>query len=196
MGAIENARVGSKAESLLRGKDVEVLKSTMVEKVAQGSTTKKWVVELVPTGRRIEADTYVDTTGAIPNNEFIPKSYYLNEGGWVNVDTHLRVVDSETSRPDTFAVGDITCHPYRLMSRIPVQAEAVASNIEASIRGEKRLVTYYSEEQRRMLVVPVGQSTGTTHVGGWPLLGCLVWYFKAQDFLVYKAPKFLKGEAH
>jgi NADH dehydrogenase FAD-containing subunit len=185
MGAIENARVGSKAKSLLRGKDVEVLKSTMVEKVAQGSTTKKWAVELMPTGRRIEADTYVDTTGAIPKNEFIPKSY-LNDGGWVNVDTHLRVVDSETSRPDTFAVGDIPCHPYRLMSRIPVQAEAV----------EKRLATYSSEEQRRMLVVPVGQSTGTGHVGGWPLLGCLVWYFKAQDFLVYKAPKFLKGDAH
>ncbi|KAL2855331.1 hypothetical protein BJY01DRAFT_257058 [Aspergillus pseudoustus] len=195
MGAMEDVRVGNKAESLLRAKGVEVLKSAMVEKVTQDPETKKWIVELMPTGQRIEADAYVDTTGTIPNNVFIPKSY-LNDDGWVNVDAHFRVVDGETSRSDTYAVGDITCHPYRLLSRISGQAEAVVSNIEASIGGQKRLVTYSAEAQRKMLVVPVGQSTGAGHFGGWPLIGCLVWYFKGRDFLAYKALKFLMGEAH
>lgn len=40
----------------------------------------------------------------------------------------------------------------------------------------------------------ISQSTGTGHLGGWTLWGCLVWFFKGKDFLTYEAPKFLRGQ--
>lgn len=193
VGATET--VQRTAESLLRRKDVEVLKNTTVDHVKQGPETKTVTLS---TGQIIMADEYISTTGVIPNNTFIPKGF-LNHDGWVNVDEHLRVVEEdETSRSDTYAVGDITCHPYRLLSRVSLQAATVASNIATNIAEKKgtSLATYSPEAQKKMLVVPVGQSTGTGHLGGWTLWGCLVWFFKGKDFLTYEAPKFLRGQTH
>ncbi|KAJ5597940.1 hypothetical protein N7537_008024 [Penicillium hordei] len=180
------------AESLLRRKGVEILKNITVDQVEQDHETKSWMVTL-STGQTIVADEYISTTGVIPNNEFIPKGF-LTHGGWVNVDEHLRVVEDKISRSDTYAVGDITCHPYRLLSRVSLQGATVASNIAGSIAKDTRLATYSAEAQTKMMVVPVGQSTGTGHLGGWTLWGCLVWYFKGKDFLTYEAPKFLRGK--
>ncbi|KAH8689351.1 hypothetical protein BGW36DRAFT_365124 [Talaromyces proteolyticus] len=180
------------AESLLRRKGVEILKNIRVNQVEQDPETDRWTVTL-SSGRKIAADEYISTTGVIPNNDFIPKSF-LNHDGWVNVDEHLRLVEDGTSRSDTYAVGDITCHPYRLLSRVSLQGATVASNIAASIAKDTRLATYSAEAQKKMMVVPVGQSTGTGHLGGWTLWGCLVWFFKGNDFLTYEAPKFLRGQ--
>ncbi|KAJ5433279.1 uncharacterized protein N7458_012435 [Penicillium daleae] len=180
------------AESILRRKNVEILKNVTVDEVNEDTEKKSWTVKL-STGQTITADEYISTTGVIPNNQFIPKSF-LNDEGWVNVDEQLRVVEGKTSRSDTYAVGDITCHPYRLLSRVSIQAATVASNIAASIKKDTRIAKYSAEAQRKMMVVPVGQSTGTGHFGGWTLLGCLVWFFKGKDFLTYEAPKFLRGK--
>jgi NADH dehydrogenase FAD-containing subunit len=180
------------AESILRRKNVEILKNVTVDEVNEDTEKKSWTVKL-STGQTITADEYISTTGVIPNNQFIPKSF-LNDKGWVNVDEQLRVVEGKTSRSDTYAVGDITCHPYRLLSRVSIQAATVASNIAASIKKDTRIAKYSAEAQRKMMVVPVGQSTGTGHFGGWTLLGCLVWFFKGKDFLTYEAPKFLRGK--
>lgn len=180
------------AESLLRRKNVEILKGVAVRQVDQDPETKSWTVTL-STGRIITADEYISTTGVIPNSQFIQKSF-LNQDGWVNVDDQLRVVEDGTSRSDTYAVGDITCHPYQLLSRVSLQGATVAANIAASIRNDTRPATYSAEAQKKMMVVPVGQSTGTGHLGGWTLCGCLVWFFKGKDFLTYKAPKFLQGK--
>lgn len=190
-GATDTVR--KTAESLLRRKNVEILKDVAVRQIDQDPETKSWTVTL-STGQTITADEYISTTGVIPNNQFIPKRF-LNQDGWVNVDDHLRVVEDGTSRSDTYAVGDITCLPYRLLSRVSLQATTVAANIAASISNDTRLATYSVEAQKKMMVVPVGQSTGTGHLGGWTLWSCLVWFFKGKDFLTYKAPEFLRGKA-
>ncbi|KAJ5106615.1 hypothetical protein N7456_003290 [Penicillium angulare] len=180
------------AESLLGRRNVVILKSITIVQVYQDVESKKWSVTLSD-GQTITADEYISRTGVLPNNDFIPKSF-LNGEGWVNVDDQLRVVEDKISRNDTYAVGDITSHPYRLLSRVSAQAEVIASNIAATMKRDKRLMVYSAEAQQKMIVVPVGQSTGTGHIGGWTLLGCLVWFFKGKDFLTYKAPKFLLGK--
>jgi NADH dehydrogenase FAD-containing subunit len=184
--------VQRRALSLLRLKDVEVLTATTVVDAVYEAHSQTWKVKL-SSGQTYTSDAYIATTGTIPNNEYIPKSC-LNSQGWVNVDEHLRVVEDGVSRSDTYAVGDITCHPYRLLSRVSVQGETVASNIASAIEGRSRLATYSAEAQKKMMVVPVGQSTGTGHLGGWTLFGCIVWFFKGKDFLTYEAPKFLRGQ--
>lgn len=186
------APVQRTAMSLLKSKNVDVLTGTTVEESVYEFHTQTWKVKL-STGKTYTADAYIATTGTIPNNEFIPKGC-LNSQGWVNVDEQLRVVENGVSRSDTYAVGDITCHPYRLLSRVSVQGQTVASNIAAAIERNSRIVTYSAEAQKKMMVVPVGQSTGTGHLGGWTLFGCLVWFFKGKDFLTYEAPKFLRGQ--
>ncbi|KAJ5692278.1 hypothetical protein N7462_001701 [Penicillium macrosclerotiorum] len=180
------------AMSLLKGKNVEVLAGTAVEEAVYESHTQTWKVKL-SSGKTYIADEYIATTGTVPNNEFIPKGC-LNSQGWVNVDEQLRVIENGESRNDTYAVGDITCHPYRLLSRVSLQGQTVASNIVAAIEQSSRIMTYSTEAQKKMMVVPVGQSTGTGHLGSWTLFGCLVWFFKGKDFLTYEAPKFLQGQ--
>ncbi|CAG9940189.1 unnamed protein product [Clonostachys rosea f. rosea IK726] len=177
---------------LLQRKDVDIVRNVTVDRADQNPVTGNWTIVL-STGQTIAADEYISTTGVIPNNEFIPKSF-LDRDGWVNVDQYLRVVENETSRDDTYAVGDITCHPYRLLSRVSLQGAIAAANVSASISRKGYLTTYSSESQKKMMVVPVGQSTGTGHLGGWTLWGCLVWFFKGKDFLTYEAPKFLRGK--
>ncbi|KAL5361496.1 FAD/NAD(P)-binding domain-containing protein [Aspergillus floccosus] len=180
------------AMSLLKWKNVDVLTGTTVKEAVYEPDTQTWKVKL-STGKTYSADAYIATTGTVPNNEFIPKGS-LNSQGWVNVDEQLRVIENGVSRNDTYAVGDITCHPYRLLSRVSLQGQTVASNIAAAIEQNSRIMTYSTEAQKKMMVVPVGQSTGTGHFGGWTLFGCLVWFFKGKDFLTYKAPKFLRGQ--
>jgi NADH dehydrogenase FAD-containing subunit len=180
------------AMSLLKWKNVDILTGTTVEEAVYEPDTQTWKVKL-STGKTYTADAYIATTGTVPNNEFIPKGC-LNSQGWVNVDEQLRVVENGVSRNDTYAVGDITCHPYRLLSRVSLQGQTVASNIAAAIERNSRIMTYSTEAQKKMMVVPVGQSTGTRHLGGWTLFGCLVWFFKGKDFLTYEAPKFLRGQ--
>ncbi|KAL3450514.1 hypothetical protein BJX65DRAFT_315981 [Aspergillus insuetus] len=180
------------ALSLLRRRNVDVLTEATVVDALYEAHTQTWKVSL-STGRTYIVDAYLATTGTIPNSAFIPKSL-LNVQGWVNVDEQLRVLEDGVSRSDTYAVGDITCHPYRLLSRVSLQGETVASNIVAAIEKRTQVATYSAEAQKKMMVVPVGQSTGTGHVGGWTLFGCLVWFFKGKDFLTYEAPKFLRGQ--
>ncbi|KAI3012870.1 hypothetical protein CBS147352_5512 [Aspergillus niger] len=166
--------------------------NTSVEDATYEASTQTWKVKL-SSGQTYIVDAYIATTGTVPNNDFIPKNC-LNEQGWVNVDNQLRVVQDGASRNDTYAVGDITCLPYRLLSRVSLQGQTVASNIAAAIERRSPLMTYSAKAQKRMMVVPVGQSTGTGHIGRWTLFGCLVWWFKGKDFLTYEAPKFLRGQ--
>lgn len=180
------------AVSLLKAKNVDVLTGITVEEAVYESDSKTWKVKL-SNRETYTADAYIATTGTIPNNDFIPKEY-LDPKGWVKVDEQLRVVQNGVSRSDTYAIGDITCHPYRLLSRVSPQGQTIASNIAAAIDQSSRKMTYSPERQKKMMVVPVGQSTGTGHLGRWTLFGCLVWFFKGKDFLTYEAPRFLRGQ--
>ena len=161
------APVQKTALHLLRRRDVEVLTETTVVDAVYEAHNQVWKVKL-STGRTYTVDAYIATTGTISNNTFIPKSF-LNAQGWVDVDEQLRVREDNVNRTDTYAVGDITCHPYRLLSRVSLQGETVASNIVAVIERSAQIATYSAEAQKKMMFVPVGQSTGTGHVGGWAL---------------------------
>ncbi|OAA52142.1 Pyridine nucleotide-disulfide oxidoreductase, NAD-binding domain protein [Cordyceps fumosorosea ARSEF 2679] len=183
--------VQKRSLALLNQKNVHVILGSRVESAQYSADAKVWSVKLA-SGRTITADQYIASTGVVPNNDFIPKRF-LNAGGWVNVDDQLRVLQQDKPCSNIYALGDITMHADRLLSRVSIQGDVVAANIVAGMMEQEGARTYLAEAQRKMMVVPVGQSTGTGHFGGWTLMGCLVWYFKGKDFLVYEAPKFLRG---
>lgn len=185
------------AEQTLKKKGVTVLASQRIESVRHDTSSKKWTVVL-STGDELTADAYVSATGVIPNNSFIPPSF-LDRSGWVEVDEFLRVRSDSPggrcSEPRIYALGDITTHQYRLLSRVPEQAKVVVANLEADIAGKQPQTTYSSDEQRKMMIVPIGESAGTGQFGSWVVPSFLVWYFKGKDFLTYKAPSFVSGRA-
>lgn len=184
------------AQRILRSKKVNILSGRTVKNVQQDQESKKWIVSL-SSGEVLTADAYVSALGVLPNNSFIPPSY-LDEKGWVIVDDYLRVRqrDGTAWARDTtiYALGDITTHPHRLLSRIPKQVKTVVGNLAYDITGEGTQIKYTPEEERKMMIVPIGTSTGTGQFGNWVVPGCLVWYFKGKDFLTYKAPSFVYGK--
>lgn len=109
--------------SLLRRRNINILTEVTVEGAQYKTNAQSWKFKL-STGETITADAYIATTGTIPNNGFIPNSF-LNSEGWVNVDGCLRVVETGVSRSDTYAIGDITCHPYRLLSIVAGQDSGI-----------------------------------------------------------------------
>lgn len=184
------------AARILRRKNVNILSGRTVRSVQQDQESQKWIVSL-SSGEVLTADAYVSAMGVLPNNSFIPPSF-LDEKGWVTVDEHLRVRqgDGTASARDTsiYALGDITTHHHRLLSRIPKQVKTVVNNLVYDITREGTQTKYTPEEEPQMMIVPIGASTGTGQLRNWLVPGCLVWYFKGKDFLIYKAPSFVYGK--
>lgn len=184
------------AARILRSKKVNILSGRTVRDVQKDQGSKKWTVSL-SSGEILTADAYVSAMGVLPNNSFIPPSF-LDEKGWVTVDGYLRVRqrDDIASARDTsiYALGDITTHRHRLLSRIPKQVKTVVNNLAYDITRDGTQIRYTPEEERKMMIVPIGASTGTGQLGNWVVPGCLVWYFKGRDFLTYKAPSFVYGK--
>ncbi|KAJ9249196.1 hypothetical protein DTO207G8_6850 [Paecilomyces variotii] len=184
------AGTGSAALKLLKARGVRVLSSRSVEKATQHPVSKEWTVTL-DGGEKIAADVYVSATGVLPNNEFIPSSF-LNEDGWVKVDNEFRALAAVIDGRKTYvyAVGDITQHPLRTLSRIPDQIPVVVNNLKVEITGRGKRMTYKPSEKPSMLV-PVGRSSGTGQLGGWTPWSWMVVLFKSKDFFISKAPTYI-----
>jgi apoptosis-inducing factor 2 len=139
------------------------------------------------TGRTIAVDEYISTAGVISNNQFIPKGF-LTHDGLVNVDEQLRLIEDGISRSDSYALGGITCY-ISLSTPFSCFTSRRDRGVEHRRKDRRRHSSRYILRARSD--VPVGQSMGTGHLGGWSLFGCLVWFFKGKDFLTYEAPQFL-----
>ncbi|KAI9929413.1 hypothetical protein ASPWEDRAFT_41374 [Aspergillus wentii DTO 134E9] len=171
------------AEWLLTQKNVEILKSSKVTAATQADDST-WTVTL-DNERQLEADIYIPTTGALPNNTFIPKEL-LDESGWVNVDSSLRV-QSETSQSlPIYAAGDITNNSMRLSFKATEQAAVVAANLKADILGSGKRRSY-DQGNCIMMLVPVGASGGTGQLFGFTPFSMLVRLVKGRDFFISKA---------
>lgn len=177
------------AEKLLVARGVRVLKNQKVAGAIQSSDPGKWKVTLSNDGGELDADLYIPTTGALPNNQFIPVEF-LDEDGWVTVDKELRVVgrgrDGATPLP-IYAAGDITNNSMRLSFKAQEQAAVVASNLKADILGQGRKRKTYDQGNTIMMLVPVGSTGGTGLIFGWTPWSTMVKMVKAKDFLISRA---------
>ncbi|KAJ5786395.1 FAD-dependent pyridine nucleotide-disulfide oxidoreductase [Penicillium pulvis] len=173
------------AENALADKGIKVIASTKVANAvrsASGSQTA-WVVNL-DNGEQLQADLYISTTGALPNNQFIPAEF-LSADGWVNVDENLRVTGGSEDCL-IYALGDITTQPLRTAIKLADQIPVVVSNLKVAILGTGKLVNY-NPNGSFMMVVPIGESTGTGQMFGWKPWGMMVSMIKGRDFFISKA---------
>ncbi|KAL2865216.1 uncharacterized protein BJX67DRAFT_373308 [Aspergillus lucknowensis] len=143
-------------------------KVTLVSRGSRTVLTHARVYKLkLSTGHAYKVNTYIATMGTIPNNALIPKS--------------------------TYAVSNITCHPYQLFSRVSLQGETVTPNIVVAIENRVQ-VAMYSAAALKNNSCPCRTIIGDRVIRGWMLFGCLVRLFKYKDFLTYQAPRFLRGQ--
>lgn len=183
----------SVGEKKLKAKGVKIITSAKVtgaEKSTDG--TKAWTVSL-DNGKKLSADLYIPTTGAIPNNSFIP-AQFLDSNGWVKVNKELRVQSSGNSALPIYAVGDINTNDMRLSFKATEQARVAVANIKADILGKGERKSY-DQGDSIMMMVPVGETGGTGQLFGMTPFSFMVKFVKGKDYFVSKAPQYLVGKA-
>jgi pyruvate/2-oxoglutarate dehydrogenase complex dihydrolipoamide dehydrogenase (E3) component len=183
----------SVGEKKLKEKGVKIVTSAKVtgaEKSTDG--TKAWIVSL-DNGKKLSADLYIPTTGAIPNNSFIPAEF-LDSNGWVKVNKELRVQSSGSSALPIYAVGDVNTNDMRLSFKATEQAKVAVANIKADILGKGERKTY-DQGDSIMMMVPVGETGGTGQLFGMTPFSFMVKFVKGKDYFVSKAPQYLVGKA-
>lgn len=183
MPALKKA-ASQRAEDILTEKGVKLVRARKVVRSTQDATSGKWKVDL-DDGQTMEADVYISTTGVVPNNKFIP-SQYLDSKGWVSVDSEMRVMGSTS----IYAIGDITSHSARLLLKAQEQIPVVACNLKADIMGQGKRKRYTADD-KVMMIVPVGSSSGTGQMFGMVPWGKLVAMIKGKDFFVSKAKEMI-----
>ncbi|KAE8361230.1 hypothetical protein BDV27DRAFT_167126 [Aspergillus caelatus] len=177
------------AEKLLVAQGVRVLTNQKVAGAMQSSDSGKWKVTLSNGGGELDADLYIPTTGALPNNDFIPVEF-LDQDGWVVVDKELRVVGrggAGVASLPIYAAGDITNNSMRLSFKAQEQAAVVASNLKADILSQGGKRKTYDQGNTIMMMVPVGSTGGTGLIFGWTPWSMMVKMVKAKDFLISRA---------
>lgn len=174
-----------KAAKILKQKGVKILTDKTVTSASKDAAGK-WNV-VTADGQTLTADIYVSTTGVLPNNEFIPASL-LNKDGWVEVDNHF----VSKADPSVYAVGDITQYSARLLSRVSGQVSVLMSNLKADITGKGKRAEY-KDDPSRMVVMPMGKSTGTGQIGSFTPPGFMVSFVKGKDYFTGSGKKFIAG---
>ena len=189
-GLVDSGR--DAAEQILHDKGIALKTGCLIERVAHDDETKQWSVVL-SSGETLTADLYVSAMGPIPNNEFIPPSL-LNEQGWVDVDRHLRAKNTHgEAEANIYAVGDITSHKERLLLRVAPQVSVAVANLKRDITGQGQLDSFLPEEQRNVMIVPIGRSTGTGMLAGWRVWGFMVSFMKGRHYFLGRAASYIQG---
>lgn len=187
------ASASAVGEKKLKEKNVKIITSAKVTG-AEASTdgTKSWTVTL-DNGKKLSADLYIPTTGAIPNSSFIPAEF-LDSNGWVKVNKELRVQSSNGSALPIYAVGDINTNHMRLSFKATEQAKIAVTNIKADIEGKGERKSY-DQGESMMMMVPVGETGGTGQLFGMTPFSFMVKFVKGKDYFVSKASQYLAGKA-
>jgi NADH dehydrogenase FAD-containing subunit len=179
------ASVIKTATNLLKNVNVTLMLSTKVvgdTKLPDGRTELT-----LSSGEKITTDLYLPTTGLAPNSSYVPAKF-LNTNGFVVVDNFLQVKDAK----DVWAAGDISAIQRPQIVNATKQADHVAKNIIASVKG-KSLAPYKAGAD--MLAVPIGKKAGTGHMGSFKLPSFMVVFVKGKTFFTEKLAGTIDGTA-
>ncbi|KAJ5491363.1 hypothetical protein N7539_002930 [Penicillium diatomitis] len=181
------------AEKRLQQLGVKILTSVKVGDVQPITEDNSTCSIALSDGTMLSADLFIPTTGAIPNNSFVPKAF-LDNDGWVKVDEELRVRSIDGSFLPIYAVGDINTNNMRLSFKATAQAKVAAANLMADIHGEHKR-KQYDQGKNLLMLVPVGKTGGTGQIFGFVLFSILVRLTKGRSYFISKASQSVAGKA-
>lgn len=190
--------VGTSAETILKKKNVHLIKGTRVKEASRDGKSRKWTINL-DNGEQLAADAFVSATGVRPNSEFVPKNF-LSPEGWVLVDNNLRVIhniaDNDHGPLSIFALGDVTIHKPRIVPSIKEQIPVLVANLKADINAspaDSSQRPTYSPTSMSSIMIPIGKSNGTGLVYGKVPWEWVVWLIKGRNYLIQFVPRLLQG---
>ncbi|KIF77233.1 oxidoreductase [Streptomyces sp. 150FB] len=165
LSSSKSLRLGRRAQAWLEGHGVTVLLDTFVSASGGSSRFQDQA------GNAMGADVAFWTTGTTPNTLWLRLAGHggwLDAGGHVKVDSHLRVLGHR----DIFAIGDVNdVAEAKLSPSAMAQGDAAAHNIRAYLqRGSKhgKQPQPYKPAPVRLFSVPFGPEGGGTVL---PMLG-------------------------
>lgn len=149
-------------------------------------------------GRTIEADYVLISTGNIPNSSFVASadSGAVSDAGYIIVDHTLRVVPSSTESPlagEYYSIGDVAATPGRkAASTANMEATALGKLLVAHLTSGKEM-GQYSPTRMSGAVICLGQPHEGTDLGAgvysFPWIGDVAapqWILRrmAKDYFV------------
>ncbi len=113
-------------------------------------------------GGELVADIWFRAFGVRPHSDYLEGGSLderRDEGGYVRVDEHLRVVGEDR----VFALGDLADADRDMAGVATAQAEVVAANVRALIAGTGELTSWATYPP--MIAIPLGPEGGSGFIG-------------------------------
>lgn len=200
--------VADKAEKLLAGVGVTVIKDTRVETVIPARagrdlellTSKATIV--LGDGKAIDADLYIPATGTTPNNGFISDKSLLAADGRVETNPSTLRVDCAGPNAKIYAIGDASSYArpaiHSILSAVPVLCTSMKHDLlhegsqlkDASSGGGHVFV----EDRRETQLVPIGRGKGVGVAMGFELPSFFVWLLKGRDYWLWTTGNLWNGK--
>lgn len=208
------------AEEQLQGLGVKVVNHARVVNVDRDEAGNGVHIRL-DNGTAIEADMYVDCTGAIPNTSALPQAWLVPESSPDRLRPHAVATDPHTLRvastsPEwpVFAVGDVLAHSPGGMLAVRSSVPAAMSHLAADLLGSEmvkarasadgwpagskkapKLELFYPDAliPRSTVLVPVGKCRGVGLLVGIKAPSWMVSMVKGKSYMLSSAPGVVKG---
>jgi NADH dehydrogenase FAD-containing subunit len=181
--------IGQTAQQFLKRVGCDVVYNTRIVSATkmgeeEGAKTK---VEL-SNGEFLEADIYIDATGARPNTSFLPKEWLDNRNKVACHPKTLRV-EHESAGPRVYVVGDVGSYTrggaIDLGDAIPVAMTNLRNDLVAHLSGMPASGDrHYEANLKEQQIVPIGTQKGVGAFGGYRVPSQMVWAIKGRDYLI------------
>ncbi|PVH97960.1 FAD/NAD(P)-binding domain-containing protein [Periconia macrospinosa] len=178
--------ISKKAEKMLKALGVNVVYNTKVITATPSGEGGKTAVQL-SNGETLDADIYIDATGARPNTSFLP-SDWLDSRQKVAVNPKtLRVEAPGATR--VYVVGDVGSHTRGGAIDLPNAIGTAMTNLRTDLiahitqkaPGPDR---HYEANLAESQIVPIGTSKGVGAFNGNALPSVMVWGMKGRDYML------------
>ncbi|PSN63726.1 FAD/NAD(P)-binding domain-containing protein [Corynespora cassiicola Philippines] len=181
--------IAKKAEKYLNRLGADVVYNTKVVSATPAGEGEayKSIVELSD-GKSLEADIYIDATGARPNTSFLPKEWLDNRNKVACNPKTLRV-EHESAGARVYVIGDAGSYTRGGVqdqgAAIPVVLTNLRTDLTAYISGEAAGPDrHYEPNLSENQLVPIGTSKGVGAAMGWKLPSIMVWMIKGRDYMI------------
>lgn len=177
--------ISKQAEKFLARLGANVVYNT---KVLSATTNGDKTMVQTSDGQTIEADIYIDATGARPNTSFLPKDW-LDNRNRVACNAKTLRVETQSAGPRVYVVGDAGSYTRGgIMDQydaLPVAMTNLRTDLIAHLSGTAPGPDrHYTANLKEQQICPIGTQKGVGAFGGHPVPSVMVWAIKGRDYMV------------
>jgi NADH dehydrogenase FAD-containing subunit len=147
----------------------------------------KTLVEL-SNGETLDADVYIDATGARPNTGFLPKEW-LDSRSKLACNPHTLRVEHESAGPRVYALGDVGSYTRGGVMDLSLAVPVALTNLKHDllrhlagtvVAGDR----VYKPNLKEQQICPIGTQKGVGAFNGFKVPSQMVWMIKGRDYLI------------